>query len=318
MNIIPEKQKPLSGKGKREKNDEKGKGKKKNEQMSVGEEDDDEEEEEVTCFLQGYLDIPLDESEIGQSFNLDKRDVLTNEYNPPLIYYDWLGDSVTTSHVCNQHEAFKTFHPFSTTVSGVGNVKIEAKGKGTVKLKSSYKGQKYIIELKDVLYIPTNRNNLISLGKWDKATGPYKGGQGELILIAKNGKSVTRGTKIRNNLYHMEVSIREPNIKYQVEAIPQSFVIKEAAQNWATWHKRFGHIGYGALQEMLDNNLIEGFNVDTHTSKPDCIACTEAKQFVEPYAQISHEKITENGDLTHIDVWGKYDTASIHSNKYFL
>ena len=69
---------------------------------------------------------------------------------------------------------------------------------------------------------------------------------------------------------------------------------------------------------MLDNNLIEGFNVDTHTSKPDCVACTEAKQFFEPYAQISHEKITENGDLTHIDVWGKYDTASIHGNKYFL
>ena len=180
-------------KRKREKNDGKGKGKKKkkNEQMNVGEEDDDEEEEHVTCFLQDYSDIPLDESEIGQSFNLDKCDVLTNEYNPPLIYYDWLGDSATTSHVCNQREAFKTFHPLTTTVSGVGNAKIRAKGKGTVELRSSYKGQKYIIELKDVLYIPTNRNNLISLGKWDKAGGTYKGGQGELILIANNGKPVT-------------------------------------------------------------------------------------------------------------------------------
>ena len=70
-------------KRKREKNNGKGKGKKKkkNEQMNVGEEDDDEEEEYVTCFLQSCSDIPLDESEIGQSFNLDKRDVLTNKYN---------------------------------------------------------------------------------------------------------------------------------------------------------------------------------------------------------------------------------------------
>ena len=58
--------------------------------------------------------------------------------------------------------------------------------------------------------------------------------------------------------------------------------------------------------------------MNTHTSKPDCIACTEAKQFVEPYGQVNHEKTTKPGDLTHIDVWGKYDTVSIHCNQYFL
>ena len=113
-----------------------------------------------------------------------------------MIYYDWLGDSATTSHVCNQCEAFKTFHLFSTTVSGVGNAKIQ--GKGTVELRSSYEGQKYILKLKNVLYIPTNRNNLISLRKWDKASGTYKGGQGELILIANNGKPVVFKSPVKS------------------------------------------------------------------------------------------------------------------------
>jgi hypothetical protein len=73
----------------------------------------------------------IDESEEG--FNFDEPDVYnSNEYNPRLIYYDWLGDSATTSHVCNRREAFKTFQPLTdTTVSGVGNVKAEAKGRGT-------------------------------------------------------------------------------------------------------------------------------------------------------------------------------------------
>ena len=68
---------------------------------------------------------------------------------------------------------------------------------------------------------------------------------------------------------------------------------------------------------MLDKNIVNGFNVNTQTTKPDCIACTEAKQFVEPFDQ-HVEKETEPGDLTHNDLWEKYDVASIHGNHYYL
>ena len=54
-----------------------------------------------------------------------------------------------------------------------------------------------------MLYIPTNKHNLISLGCWDKATGQYMGG-GSLIM--KNGKHVTMGNKINNNLYKMQMT----------------------------------------------------------------------------------------------------------------
>jgi transposase InsO family protein len=68
---------------------------------------------------------------------------------------------------------------------------------------------------------------------------------------------------------------------------------------------------------MLDNNLVEGFNVNTRSEKPDCVACTEAKQSVEPFDQHSDRK-TEPGDLTHIDLWGKYDVTSINGNRYYI
>ena len=121
-------------KRKRENDKGKGKGKKKRkkEEMNQGEEDDDDDEDEhIACCLIGssYLDIPLDESEIGQVFNFDEHDVnYSGEYNPPLIYYDWLGDSATTSHVTNRHEAFSSFRPLKDTkVSGVGDVKMAPK-----------------------------------------------------------------------------------------------------------------------------------------------------------------------------------------------
>ena len=308
-------------KQKREKGDGKGKDKKKKkkETTNQGEEVEEVDEEEHIAFsLNESLEILLDESEEGQAFNFDEPVYNSNEYNPRLIYYDWLGDSATTSHVCNQRNAFKTFQPLiDTTVSGVGNVKAEAKGQGTVELKSTINGQKYVLELKNVLYIPTNRNNLISLGKWDKAGGQYSGGGGILTLITKYGTPVARGTQIGNNLYKMKVNIREPDMKSINEEIPQTFIVNEPTQNWETWHKRFGHIGYSGLQYMLDKNLVEGFKVDKNSPKPDCVACTEAKQSVEPFEKDS-ERETEPGDLTHIDLWGKYDTASINGNHYYL
>jgi hypothetical protein len=167
-------------KRKREKGDNSKKGKNKKrkvEEMNQGlgevDEDIEDNEDEHIVFtlnrppvfsfdrsesLNGSSDIVFDESKLGQFFNFEESDVSnSSEFNPRLIYYDWLGDSAMTSHVSNRRDAFKTFHPLTdTTVSGVGNVKTEAKGRGTVELKSSYKGQSYILELKDVLYIPTN------------------------------------------------------------------------------------------------------------------------------------------------------------------
>jgi hypothetical protein len=68
---------------------------------------------------------------------------------------------------------------------------------------------------------------------------------------------------------------------------------------------------------MLDKNLVDRFTVDRQTQKPDCIACTESKQTVEPFSK-STERKTEPGELTHIDVWGKYGVVSINGNKYYI
>lgn len=66
---------------------------------------------------------------------------------------------------------------------------------------------------------------------------------------------------------------------------------------------------------MLDKNLVHGFNVDINSPKPDCIACTKAKRSVAPFNQ-SSKRETKPGDLTHMDLWGKYDTVSIQGNHY--
>ena len=83
----------------------------------------------------------------------------------------------------------------------------------------------------------------------------------------------------------MKVSVRKLDALYTkgTASIPQTFQTTKHTQSWEVWHKRYGHIGYSGLQRLLDLNLVDGFTVNAKIPKPDCVACTEAKQTEEPF-----------------------------------
>ena len=82
-----------------------------------------------------------------------------------MIYYDWLADTATTSHVTHQREAFIDYTPMgNSSVTGVGGKEAVIMGHGTVELKLTCNGAEYILRLENVLHVPGTQNNLISLG----------------------------------------------------------------------------------------------------------------------------------------------------------
>lgn len=228
--------------------------------------------------------------------------------------YDWIADTATTSHITNMREAFQTFQPLRKYVSGVGDAQAEAEGRGTVKIQSVIEGKSYFLTLEDVLYIPSNPNNLLSLGRWDKAGGEYHASQGRLTLTAKDGRKMAKGTRVRNNLYKMDDFTI---YKAKATSSAQAFQLRDAPATWETWHRRFGHIGLSGLQRLQTGNLATGFDVDLSSPKYDCTACIQAKQHVEPFPTESEPRSTKPGDLTHTDLWGKCSVQSIHGNLYF-
>jgi hypothetical protein len=75
--------------------------------------------------------------------------------NPTWIFYDWLADSATTSHIMHHREAFASYTPLgSSSITGVGGKEVPIAGQGTVELVSTFKGQKYILLLQTVLHMP--------------------------------------------------------------------------------------------------------------------------------------------------------------------
>ena len=69
--------------------------------------------------------------------------------------------------------------------------------------------------------------------------------------------------------------------------------------------------------KLLDSQLVDGLQIDMNSLKPGCITCTEAKLSKASYGPTSGCQ-TKPGELTHMDLWGKYNVTSIHSNQYYL
>lgn len=63
--------------------------------------------------------------------------------------------------------------------------------------------------------------------------------------------------------------------------------------------------------------MVDGFIVDKDSPKLNCVACTEAKQHIEPFSKSSIRN-PQPGELMHIDLWGKYAIRSINGNQYYL
>ena len=235
----------------------------------------------------------------------------TDEIDERLIYYDWYADSATTSHIANSRDAFSSYQLITdTAISGVGEAITHPEGRGTVTLTSKYNDKIYALQLQDVLHVPTNKNNLFSLGRWDAAGNTYSCSGGVLTLWAQD-VPVAMADKTANNLYLLNAEVdckANQALNATAKSLPDS---------WLTWHKCYGHIGYTGLQTILDHHMVNGFTVNPNTQKSDCTACIQAKMSERPFGPASNWQ-TEIGELTHMDLWGKYDVASIHGNQYYL
>ena len=94
----------------------------------------------------------------------------STEMDIHLIYYDWIADMGATSHIIHRRNTFDTYKPIpAIPISGVGGAKAHAIRWGNIKLKSKCNGKTYILELQNILHVPKNKNNLLSLC-WELTT----------------------------------------------------------------------------------------------------------------------------------------------------
>ena len=247
------------------------------------------------------------ESDIEDCISLDENEIISP------LYIDCLPDSGTTSHVFSKRELFLDYQPLDdVSVGGVSAKRTRAHGKGTIKLIAEHANRICTITLRDVLHVPECKYNLISLGRWEDTGRSYHAKDGLLMLYSAKEIPIIQGERASNNLYWLRFKLtsRKPNTNSHE-------TLNATKLSWETWHKRFGHMGYSGLQNVVKNNIVEGFKPDLKSPKPNCIPCAAAKMSHKPFPATA-TRTTKLGQLTHIDLWGKYPVNSIQGHQYYI
>jgi gag-pre-integrase-like protein/Pol polyprotein len=191
--------------------------------------------------------------------------------------------------ITNEMEYYSVYMPKIYIIKGVGGKQTHAEGHGDIILHMRHKDRITDLKLKDILYVPQNKYNLFALSKWDFNGRIYQGHDNKLTLFNKDHKVIVISLKIDQNLYKFAFEV----IKCDPDSYTAYVLTNQITQSWEVWHKCFGHISYKSLYGLHNRQLCEGFDVNTTSNKPDCLACIQEKQTI-------------------------YDITSIRGNQYFL
>ena len=228
--------------------------------------------------------------------------------------YEWLADTRSTNHIAKERDLFTTYETTRDAfVLGVGGNRTKIEGRGTIILAARYGKQIRSLRLERVNHIPSNKYNILALGKWETNGRSYSALHGKLTLYNREQIPILQGLKVATNLYYFSLERNKKRNK-----LTYAFSNSEPLQSWEIWHRRFGHISYAGLKQLHKNNMVDGFNINTKSETPDCVACVEGKHTKTPFPNRSGNVQRRKGELTHMDLWGKYDITSIHGHQYYL
>jgi len=156
--------------------------------------------------------------------------------------------------------------------------------------------------MKDVLYVPELRDNLLSVRKLTKAGIKVEFSENRARII-KDGDTIA-WAYLRGNLYEIDITIE------RVSALMCN------ADKAKLWHKRFGHIGQQAFNELVKKELTTGLDVKAQEFG-FCDICVEAKHSRDPFNG-SRQRAKRPLERIHSDVCGQIDPIAWNGARYFV
>ena len=192
----------------------------------------------------------------------------------------------------------------SNAIQGIGNVQIILSN-GIQKI------------IPDVLHVFNLRCNLFSVKQLAIARGNFSI-QGCTATLYNSKTQLIATCHLDNDLYILGHSISH-NLAHNV-ITPNTLRGELALNSTSTdliinWHKRLGHVNFPRLQELVNNNLVEGINLKYITkTKPFCESCIIGKQHKLSFPKILYSRTSHLLDLNHSNIKGKITPTHIETH----
>ena len=223
----------------------------------------------------------------------------------------WILDSGATCHMCNKKELFNQFHtlqaPLNVTL-GDGR-SLQATGHGNVVLTMNLPhGRIKRCTLHDVLLVPDLAYNLVSVTSASKRGKETKFSVLTCEIRDSMSKLIAPGYR-EGSLYYLDHS----------GSIHQACTSSDQRGYKETlWHRRLGHLGAQGMQELVNNQMVKGLDLDSKYNLSFCEPCVQGKSHRLPFQQSTEKRTSCPLELIHSDVCGKVGTQSLSGGEYFV
>lgn len=225
----------------------------------------------------------------------------------------WIADSGASSHIANQREITK-FTPSNGILNVAGGLTATIEGTGELLIQGKIDGKHKNFKLLNVLYVPTNKQCLISCSKLDKAGGRLTYGNRPCRFYNRDGIMIAKGT-LERNLYKIDV-------KAIIKNEDMANLVSTNVLSWNETHRRLGHISLTSLKMLFKRDHVDGIKIDEDEPIPKELSsesCIAAKSHKLPFPLLTTKRSKQFGDLTHTDVWGSpHVRQTPGGNQYFI
>lgn len=215
----------------------------------------------------------------------------------------WCIDSGCTAHLCNDKSALSNVTEKQCDLKLASNSTTAVKAKGDIQFEIADKK----VILKDTLYVPDLRTNLISVAKIVNNDCEVTFNNKCAIIKDNNSKILFTADRI-GDLFFLR-----GNGKASF-AVSESKSYKSGAE---IWHARLGHLNFNYMTRMLKDQCVDGFDFDDKVVLNKCATCLAGKMTSIPFT-VRENPLTELLELIHMDVCGPMRLSSIGGARYFI
>ncbi|CAL8130673.1 unnamed protein product [Prunus armeniaca] len=167
------------------------------------------------------------------------------------------------------------------------------------------KGRKYI---REVMYLPGLRENLLSFGQMDE--------HGYFLVFGDGMCKVFDSSSM--NCLIIKVPMTK-NMCYPLSFLAENQLLMKASITHCTWtwHKRLGHLHFRGLKQLRDKDMVHGLP-QVEEQNGVCEGCQFGKQHINVFPKTQAQRATISLELVHIDLCGPMRTESVAGNKYLM
>jgi len=217
----------------------------------------------------------------------------------------WWLDSGATIHVVNSLQGFTCLRKLSDVESKIimgDGVIAPVEDIGVVSLNLPFG---HVLLLKNVVYVPSTRRNLISVLGLDKCGYTFEFGNGKLVYF--NSIIVGLGV-LYDGLYMLNLNDMSVNfvIGYKSNKVDENSSM--------LWHRRLGHISRPRIERLINKGILHDLNFSNFDT---CVDCVKGK-LTAKVRNIGANRNDNVLELIHTDICGPITPTSMGGYRYFI